>query len=389
MKQKAPHIQAFIDAPRDNPARPRRVRCLNPFRWLEVGDAGHVTPCCAPWFKGHVGEMPGRTMAEIWNSPEMQAVREAMYEGGDWQKYCNAATCPHIQNDIWINIDQITADTRDVAPNLDAMLDQVREGATEMETGPTQIGLSCDPRCNLRCIMCSTLNNDRRDGAVLRMALSGIKDVLPTVRRLKLMGDGEVFAVPESREFLYNFDQSANPDVAFLIHTNGMLLTPRTWEKIAHLRLDWVVVSMDAASKFTYETIRRGGRWETLMENLRFLADRQHEGKIGELHVNMCVMRSNHREMADFARLAVDLGVSLAYYLPVMGDYGAEQIFETPDPACLARIAAQLRDPIMSNPLINTNALDAWRDWRPSMAQRVRSAGRTLKRYLKKQRTSR
>lgn len=383
MRPLAPHIQQFADAPRDEPARPRRVRCLNPFRWLEVGDGGRVTPCCAPWFKGDVGSLQDQSMQEIWNGDAIKAVREAMYEGGEWWKYCNAKTCPHIQNDIWVNIDEITPDTRDVAPNLAEMLAQVREGATRMETGPTQIGLSCDPRCNLRCIMCSTLGNDRRDGAILRTALEGVQGFLPTARRLKLMGDGEVFAVPESREFLYNFDQAAHPDISFLIHTNGILLTPQTWEKIAHLRLDWVVVSVDASTKATYENIRRGGRWETLNENLRFLADRLHEGRIGELHLNMCVMKSNHHEMVGFAELAKSLGVSLAYFLPIMGDYGAEQIFDNRDTASLSRVARQLRHPIMDDPIINTNALDAWRDYRPTWGDRARSMGRKAKRFLK------
>jgi MoaA/NifB/PqqE/SkfB family radical SAM enzyme len=213
--------------------------------------------------------------------------------------------------------------------------------------------------------MCSTLTNPNRDGSALRAAIEGLNHFLPTVQRIKMMGDGEVFAVPESRDFMFNFDAEKNPDTDFLIHTNGILLTPKLWNKIEHCKIDWMVVSMDGATKETYEKIRVGGKWETLIENLHFLKEKFDQGLINEFHINMCVMRSNYHEMLDFARLGKELGVTSAYYLPILGDYESEQIFEPPDAAILSEIQEMLQDPLMQDPAISTDALTPWKNWQP------------------------
>lgn len=382
MTDKPSPAEAFAAAPPNDPDRPRRVRCLNPFRWLEVNDDGRVTPCCSPWFKGHLGSIRDKSLAEIWNGPAYRKLREAMYPGGDWEKWCNAETCPHIQNDIWVDVDAARPGTEDTAPVTAEVLEEVRAGHTVMDAAPAQVGLSCDPRCNLRCIMCYTLDNPNRDGELVRRALAGLRELLPGVERIKMMGDGEVFAVPETREFLFQFDAAANPRTSFLLHTNGNLLTPELWRRIEHVRLDWIVVSLDAATQPTYEKIRRGGKWPVVMRNLEFLAQRQREGNPRELHINMCVMRSNHHEMVEFAELAARLGVTRAYFIPILGGHGDEQIFSPPDTGCLRRVAGQLRHPALAAPIIDASALAPWREWRPALRDHARTMKRGLRRLV-------
>jgi len=368
----------FASAPRNDPSHPRRVRCLNPFRWLEVNEGGVVTPCCGSWFKGSIGSLREETLEEIWNGEQFRNVREAMYEGGDWQSFCNARTCPQVYNDTWVAVDFITPETYDIVPITQGMLDDIREGRTLMSSGPAQVGLSCDPRCNLHCIMCSAPAVKDRSGVLMRKALEGVEKFLPSLRRIKLMGDGEVFVVPEAREFLFHFDAERYPDVAFLIHTNGLLLTPEMWEKIRHIRVDWLVVSVDAATKETYERIRVGGNWEILMRNLEFLAERYREERIRLFHLSMTVMKSNHHEMVAFAELGKRLGVTCTYFFPIIGDYGEEQIFDRRDARALRRVAKQLRHPAMDDPAIDTNALSPWRDWRPGFSDYKKMVRRTL-----------
>ena len=362
-KFKKSPAEKFREKKRDIPNNPRKVRCLNPFRWLEVSDGGAVSPCCTPWFKGNLGTLENQTMEEIWNGPKFQELREAMYEGGNWQKFCNAKTCPQIINDIWTFVDYIDEDTPDQLPITQSMLDDIREGKTEMSEGPAQIGVSCDPRCNLRCKMCSTLTNPNRDGKALAVTLEGIDHFVDSIHTLKMMGDGEVFSIPESRDFLFNFDTEAHPNVDFHIISNGTLITPSLWERIKHLNISKVFISMDAACKETYEKIRVNGRWDKLIANIKHLLERKEEGAFEELHINMCVMRSNHREMIEFAEMAIELGVTSGYFLQIFGDYPEEQIFSPPDRDCIKRVVENINHPIMKNPIIDTSSIENWRDW--------------------------
>lgn len=359
------------------------MRCLNPFRWIEIGAGGEVTPCCAPWFKGSLGSIRTQSLAEIWNGPRWRELREAMVEGGNWAKFCNARTCPHIQNDVWAHVDFLEPGARDVAPITEEVLDAAREGATEMNVGPAQIGFACDSRCNLRCIMCHSRQEGSppADPALLKAALGQITPFLPDVRRIKMMGDGEPFAITEARDFLFHFDAARYPQAKFLINTNGTLLTPELWPKLEHLRIDWLCVSIDAATGATYEKIRRGGAWDVLMRNLDCMVERYRAGRIGELMLSMCVMKSNHREVLDFAALGRRLGVSV-FFMPILGGFGEEQIFDRRDALALRRLAAQLRDPRMHEPGIDTSGLVAWRDWRPGLADYGRTLAYALKRRL-------
>lgn len=350
---------------------PRRVRCLNPFRWIEVNDDGHITPCCNNWFIGNLGSLRENTLEEIWNSPVYRELREAMYEGGNWQKFCNAKTCPQVYNNTWVTLEELYPGIPDSMPVTQELIDDLNARRTELSHPPVQVGLSCDSRCNLRCIMCHGAKRPHGDGTLLRRALESIRSFLPGLRRVKLMGDGEVFAIPETREFLFSFDSEANPETAFLLQTNGVLFTPEMWEKIAHLKIDWLVVSIDASTRETYEKIRVGGKWDTLMRNLEFLAARHKEGRIREMHLSMTVMRSNHRELVGFARLGKRLGVTSTYFSPVFGDIGEEQIFSTPDPYCLARIARQLRKRVMRSPGVDVNALSPWKHSRLTRRQQL------------------
>jgi MoaA/NifB/PqqE/SkfB family radical SAM enzyme len=376
--------QRFAEAPRNNPAHPRRVRCLNPFRWLEVNQNGEVTPCCSSWFKGDLGNISEESMETIWNGPAYQELREAMFEGGNWKRFCNEKVCPQIINDTWIPVDFISPTTPDQLPITNDMLLSIREGNTKMSTGPLQIGLTCDSRCNICCIMCEAPRRAKKDGALIRKALEDMESLLPTLKRIKLLGDGEPFVVPEVLEFLYNFDTREYPDTKFLINTNGLLFTPEMWEKLQHLKFDWVVVSIDAASKETYEKIRVGGNWDILQQNLEFLALKHREGFIRELLISMTVMKSNHHEMVEFAQMGKKLNVSTTYFYPIFGDYGKEQIFDRRDIACLKKISEQLSHPIMSEPGIDINALSMLQNWRPRWGDYAIILKRILKNILSK-----
>ena len=370
--------QRFAEKTSGDRANPRFVRCLNPFRWLEVNEDGNVTPCCKPWFKGKLGSIRNKTMEEIWNGPAWKALREAMYEGGEWWKFCDAESCPHIQNDTWVPIDFISPETPDQLPIPGEMLESIRNGKTTLDYGPIQIGLSCDPRCNINCIMCTSKNNPDRSGELIRRALDGVHNSLPSVKRLKMLGDGEVFVVPEAREFLFNFDADRYPDTGFLIHTNGLLLDEKMWEKISHLRIDWLVISVDAATKETYEKIRRGGKWEVISHNLELAAEKNRAGRIGKFHLSMTVMRSNHTEMVEFAEMGKRLEADSTYFYPVYGEFPSEQIFHPPDISCMKRIREQLKRPIMQEKEIDYNALLYWKNWKPG----VKDYARYLKKYL-------
>jgi sulfatase maturation enzyme AslB (radical SAM superfamily) len=96
-----------------------------------------------------------------------------------------------------------------------------------------------------------------------------------SVNTLCMIGSGDVFASKTFRNFLINFDSEKFPNVnSISIQTNGLLLNEDMWNKIIKSRdlIKMINISIDASTKKTYETVRRGGNWDILMNNLKFIS---------------------------------------------------------------------------------------------------------------------
>jgi MoaA/NifB/PqqE/SkfB family radical SAM enzyme len=101
------------------------------------------------------------------------------------------------------------------------------------------------------------------------------------------------------------------------------------WEKIRNIHyLDIeLYVSVDATKKETYEIIRRGGDFETLLKNLKFLSGLRKEKKLSSLTINFVVQDHNYKEMPDFVKLGIELGVDFIAFQKIYnaGTYTADE----------------------------------------------------------------
>jgi radical SAM protein with 4Fe4S-binding SPASM domain len=164
-------------------------------------------------------------------------------------------------------------------------------------------------RCNLHCIMCVRKQN-RGQGADLP-----VEDL--TVIARKLFDKAAVLCLSCGAEPLMSsyFEQIMDvvgqyniPQVKLI--TNGNLLDERRERAIIESGVTTLEVSIDAAEKATYERIRRGGRFDVLIGNLRRLNALKAEYRTRHplLKLNFVMMQSNIRELPAFIDLARDLG---------------------------------------------------------------------------------
>tara|TARA_X000000950_G_C13865944_1_gene640730 strand:+ start:523 stop:1152 length:630 start_codon:yes stop_codon:yes gene_type:complete len=114
--------------------------------------------------------------------------------------------------------------------------------------------------------------------------------------------DGDPFA---SHVYRYFMAQTPHRDnIKYSILTNGLMF------KEFHTRVPYVInnlqelgVSIDGATKNTYEKLRLGGRWEKILEGLECMAEqKQKHGFRFILH--FVVQKGNYHEMEDI----IDLG---------------------------------------------------------------------------------
>jgi radical SAM protein with 4Fe4S-binding SPASM domain len=139
-------------------------------------------------------------------------------------------------------------------------------------------------------------------------AFQRLVDALPALSTVTLQGLGEPLLAPDLFEMVA-YATARGCRVGF--NTNATLLTRRRAERLVDAGLAWLHVSLDGATAATYEAIRDGARFETVVANLRGLVEvRRARGvEHPDVAVVFVAMRRNVAELPALVRLVADCGV--------------------------------------------------------------------------------
>lgn len=274
--------------------QPKGKFCQSPFTWLEINLEGRAYMCCPTWLPYAIGEIKTQSIAEVWNGRKAQLIRESILTG-DFG-YCNIPLCPKIQSNILQDRSQVPAE------NI---------WTVDPACFPKHINFSTDESCNLSCPSCRIgwiLHADGPeyqqrqdlDDKIWNEILAQPLDLDLTVH---ITGSGDPFGSKIFRERLLGLDLTHRPNLRIVLRTNGVMLTPKIWQQLSriHSNIDSISISFDAATEDTYNITRRGGHWQTLLDNMRHL-DAACAGKI-KLNYDYVTQFSNSAEMLDFCKL--------------------------------------------------------------------------------------
>jgi len=342
----------------------KKILCLFPFTYLAIHQYGEVYFCCPYWNKhGSIGNLQKNPIEKIWNGPKAQSVRAKMYEG-KWETICNKDYCPvYIAQqsrtvEEWLKID----------PTFKPIVKDLKNKKTILSYGPMDVAINDSGECNLRCKMCTS--NEKFQSVDKNLSKKIFQETLPSllphIRYLLFTGNGEPFYRKETREFMQNFNPKKYPNLKFNILSNGLLLNKKMWNSIKHNQFNFINISIDAATKETYEKTRIGGKWKVLQENLRMLSQLRQKGKFKHFQINMVVMKSNYREMKQFARL----GKKLKYGYFNLGCL-EENINLYPDPKVFLEIKKTLKDSLFADPIMDTFRLQTYKNFQSSQVEKA------------------
>jgi len=155
--------------------------------------------------------------------------------------------------------------------------------------------------------------------------LKNIKPLLVDAETLELSGSGDPFASKHYRSIILASDEVSKAKFAF--HTNGNLFDEMAWRDLKlQNRVRDVNISVDAATKETYDIVRRGGNFERLKKNLGFLKSMREENQIDFLGIGFVVQAINFCEMPAFVQLGKEFGVDSVYF-SLIRDWGCIKNF--------------------------------------------------------------
>lgn len=182
---------------------------------------------------------------------------------------------------------------------------EIANGAIVLNSLPRILMMVLTTKCNLECIMCSR-GNPRRDSTITFEKVRQIVTLFPYLEAIDWQG-GEVFLVDYFKDLF--IEASRFPNIDQSIVTNGLLITDEWMDILVNSRVN-LTFSIDSAEKKTYEHIRRGAKFEVLLDNLKALrtVNMKNNSSI-QLHLNAVVMRSNYKQLHLFPGFCREYGI--------------------------------------------------------------------------------
>lgn len=170
---------------------------------------------------------------------------------------------------------------------------------------PLHLDIESTNNCNLRCLMCGRNWMKEKIGYISwelfkKIIDEAAKHHLPSI---KLNYRGEPLLHPELPKLVRYAKERGVLEVQF--NTNGLLLNEKRAREFIEAGLDRIIFSFDGATKKTYEKIRRGSNYETVVKNIKsfiYLRNKKRTKK-PLVKIQMVKISKNKKEVEDFIRM--------------------------------------------------------------------------------------
>lgn len=167
--------------------------------------------------------------------------------------------------------------------------------------------------CNLRCSTCrehaDLFSPEVADERSMSLAqFEAILRQLPYLEFVCLQGVGEPLM---NKDLFGMIDAAHRRGIQVGFSANGMILTPSIVEKILDHQVEQLSFSIDGATRETFEKIRRGARFDQVLNNIRrFMQAREARRAVKpEVSVTTVAGRANEHELLQIITLVHDLGI--------------------------------------------------------------------------------
>lgn len=167
-------------------------------------------------------------------------------------------------------------------------------------------------RCNLKCTMCPRQGTESLVEADIQdEVLDALVRDSGQVKSILLQGLGEPLIYRNLPRVISRLKREMAADGDVGLTTNGTLLDLETARSLMDAGLDFLYFSVDAASKTTYQPIRVGADFDSVIRNVRDFAALRAVSGTGKpkCMMNFVVMGRNFREVPEFVEVAAQLGI--------------------------------------------------------------------------------
>ncbi|MBU2562624.1 MAG: radical SAM protein [Nanoarchaeota archaeon] len=179
---------------------------------------------------------------------------------------------------------------------------------------PIHLDIESTSVCNLKCPMCFQSFNPPDKGFIdydlfKKCIDEGVSKGLCSV---KLMYRGEPLLHPRIEEMVKYCKEKGIIEVMF--NTNATLLSKEKSRALIEAGLDKLICSVDGYTKEVYEKIRRGGKFETVLENIKNLQRLKKElgSEKPKVRIQMVDMPETHEYIEGYIKFWKEIGDDIA-----------------------------------------------------------------------------
>jgi Iron-sulfur cluster-binding domain len=331
-----------------------QVVCSHPFTHIEITPGGNVHVCCASLVPSVIGNIENQDPTEIVHSEMARKLRRSVLDGS--YKYCDHLTCQVMIRDKLLK-----------KTDVDVLHDPVIGSA--ISTGNVDaaeiryLAFGYDLSCNLSCPSCrreTLIDHHKQSSERSHHVRRKLMPLLTNLQSLYINNSGEFLFSRPSRELLQSIDPARSANLKIDLISNGTLFSEQEWQKFSNIHgmVRNIRISIDAATKQTFEVLRRGGRWERFVENLRFIAQMRRRGEIDCFMLAFTYQLRNFREMPDVVSFARDLAVDVISFERIApssamsyDEYSAQAV-HLPTHPLYAQFLDVLKEPAMALPIV-------------------------------------
>lgn len=172
---------------------------------------------------------------------------------------------------------------------------------------PYNIEIEITTRCNKKCIICEHTYWSEESRDLTFNEFKWIVDQFPKLKWVNLTGEGDAFL---NKDYLKMIKYLKSKDIPVYLVDSFDLIDEQIAKELVKMGVDGIYVSMDAATKETYEKIKVGCNFERTIANIKKLIEikKQMKSPLPIICFRYIVTTLNVHEMPKFIELVHSLG---------------------------------------------------------------------------------
>ncbi len=170
---------------------------------------------------------------------------------------------------------------------------------------PRFIEIEVTTVCDKKCIFCEHTHWAKGEQEIRHLKFDEFKDIvgqLPNVRWVNLTGEGSAFLNKDYFKMLRYLREKYDTSIYLVDHLSD--LSKDELDELIEL-VDGIYISIDGATKQTYEKIKVGCSFDNVMNNLKYIINRKRQlgQKKPDLNIRYIIIKDNLHEVPLFIDL--------------------------------------------------------------------------------------